>query len=115
LTGKLLGQPLWRLFGGDPKITPYASGINPTAPERLVAAKRDEGYRAFKLKIGFGAERDLANLRRLRELLGPRMPLMTDVNQAWDRETTLSMLPRLEEFGLGWLEEPVPADTPWPI
>jgi L-alanine-DL-glutamate epimerase-like enolase superfamily enzyme len=115
LTGKLLGQPLWKLFGGGPAIRPYASGINPTHPERLAAAKRDESYRAFKLKIGFGAERDLANLAALRELLGPETPLMADVNQGWDAETALSMLPRLQEFGLGWLEEPVPADTPWPV
>jgi L-alanine-DL-glutamate epimerase-like enolase superfamily enzyme len=115
LTGKLVGQPLWKLFGGEPAIRPYASGINPTHPERLAAAKREEGYRAFKLKIGFGAERDLANLAALRQLLGSETPLMADVNQGWDAETALSMLPQLQEFGLGWLEEPVPADTPWQV
>jgi L-alanine-DL-glutamate epimerase-like enolase superfamily enzyme len=115
LTGKLLGKPLWKLLGGGPTIRPYASGINPTDPEKLAAAKRDEGYRAFKLKIGFGADRDIANLAALRQLLGPDTPLMADVNQGWDVETALSMLPRLEEYGLGWLEEPVPADTPWPV
>jgi L-alanine-DL-glutamate epimerase-like enolase superfamily enzyme len=115
VAGKLLGQPLWKLFGGGPTIRPYASGINPTRPEKTAAAKREEGYRAFKLKIGFGGERDLANLKALREMLGPDMPLMADANQGWDAQTTLSMLPRLEEFNLDWLEEPVPADTPWPV
>lgn len=114
LTGKLLGRPLWKLFGGAPTIRPYASGINPTRPEGLAAAKREEGYRAFKLKVGFGAERDIANLSTLRDFLGAETPLMADANQGWDRETTLSMLPRLAEYDLGWLEEPVPADTPWP-
>jgi L-alanine-DL-glutamate epimerase-like enolase superfamily enzyme len=115
LTGKLLGKPLWKLLGGEPEIRPYASGINPTDPEKLAAAKRDAGYRAFKLKIGFGADRDIANLAALRELLGPETPLMADVNQGWDPETALWMLPRLQQYDLGWLEEPVPADTSWPV
>jgi L-alanine-DL-glutamate epimerase-like enolase superfamily enzyme len=115
LTGKLLSQPLWKLFGGAPTIRPYASGINPADPEKLAAAKRDEGYRAFKLKIGFGRERDLANLSALRELLGPDTPLMADANQGWDPETALSMLPALKDYDLGWVEEPVPADTPWRV
>jgi L-alanine-DL-glutamate epimerase-like enolase superfamily enzyme len=115
LAGKRAGQPLWKLLGGGPAIQPYASGINPTNAERLAAAKLEEGYRAFKLKIGFGAERDLANLTALRKLLGPEMPLMADVNQAWDPATAFSMLPRLREYNLEWLEEPVPADTPWRV
>ncbi|WP_311030146.1 mandelate racemase/muconate lactonizing enzyme family protein [Mesorhizobium koreense] len=115
LAGKRAGQPLWKLLGGGPAIRPYASGINPTNAERLAAAKLEEGYRAFKLKIGFGAERDLANLTALRKLLGPEMPLMADVNQAWDPATAFSMLPRLREYNLEWLEEPVPADTPWRV
>lgn len=45
---------LWRLLGGQmPRIGLYASGINPTAPERVAAERRAAGYRAFKLKIGF--------------------------------------------------------------
>jgi L-alanine-DL-glutamate epimerase-like enolase superfamily enzyme len=115
LAGKRAGQPLWKLLGGGPAIRPYASGINPTNAERLAATKLEEGYRAFKLKIGFGAERDLANLTALRKLLGPEMPLMADVNQAWDPATAFSMLPRLREYNLEWLEEPVPADTPWQV
>lgn len=113
LTGCRLGVPLWRLFGGAPRIGVYASGINPSEPDKLAAAKREEGYRAFKLKIGFGAERDVANLHALRTLLGDATPLMVDANQAWNIETALAMLPRLAPFGLTWLEEPIRADLPW--
>ena len=31
--------------------------------------KRSEGYRAFKLKVGFGRERDLTNLKALRSVI----------------------------------------------
>ena len=112
LVGRRLGQPLWRLFGGAPDVAVYASGLNPVEPEQLAAQKREEGYRAFKLKVGFGLERDLSNLRALRDLLGERTPLMVDANQAWDAQAAIEAAQAFAVFGLGWLEEPLPADAP---
>lgn len=111
LVGRRLGQPLWRLFGGTPEVSVYASGLNPVEPEKLAARKREEGYRAFKLKIGFGLERDTANLRALRDLLGAEVPLMVDANQAWDADAAIRSACAIAEFGLDWLEEPIPADS----
>ncbi|MBK6006580.1 mandelate racemase/muconate lactonizing enzyme family protein [Ramlibacter ginsenosidimutans] len=113
LVARRIGQPLWRLFGGTNRIGVYASGLNPTEPERLAAAKRDEGFRAFKLKVGFGAERDASNLRGLRDLLGDDATLMVDANQAWDVDQAAEMARRLADFRLQWMEEPIPADRPW--
>ena len=114
LAARRAGQPLWRFLGGDnDRIPVYASGLNPDEPERLVARRRSEGYRAFKLKIGFGRERDLRNLRAIRELVGPDVPLMVDANQGWTLQEALDLAPALAEFGLGWLEEPLRADRPW--
>ncbi|MBW4092782.1 MAG: mandelate racemase/muconate lactonizing enzyme family protein [Proteobacteria bacterium] len=113
LVGRRLGEPLWKLFGGRPKIGVYASGLNPSSPEQQATAKRAEGHRAFKLKIGFGLDRDVANLRALRDLLGTGTPLMVDANQAWDAATAARMLPHLAAFDLAWLEEPIAADLPW--
>lgn len=108
------GQPLWRYLGGaHDGVGVYASGINPDRPQDLAAARLAEGYRAFKLKIGFGRERDLANLAAMREVLGPDLPLMTDANQAWSLDEARAMTPQLEAFNLGWLEEPLRADRPW--
>ena len=111
LLARRLGQPLWRLFGGKPEIAVYASGLNPVEPEKLAAQKRDEGYRAFKLKVGFGLDRDLANLRALRGLLGTETPLMVDANQAWDADAAIEAVAKFEACALGWLEEPIPADS----
>ena len=114
LVARRAGQPLWRLLGGaSPTIKVYASGLNPTSPEVLAKARHDEGYRAFKLKIGFGADRDVANLRALRAALGDTVELMVDANQSWSPDAALEMAPRLEPFRLGWLEEPLRADRPW--
>lgn len=112
LAAKRLNQPLWNLLGGSAVVQAYASGLSPTHPEQLAAKKHEEGFRAFKLKVGFGVERDIANLRVLRDLLGPNTTLMVDANQAWDLENARDMSRRLAEFGPVWLEEPLPADRP---
>lgn len=104
--------PLAEALGGAVRAVPaYASGINPDRPERMAAAKRAEGYGGFKLKVGFGRDRDLANLATMRVELGPAARLMADANQAWSVADTAAMLPELAAFGLHWLEEPVMADT----
>ena len=107
------GQPLWRFLGGTRGEVPvYASGINPDQPEATAARKREEGYTAFKLKVGFGLERDIANLQALRRELGGETALMVDANQAWSVAGAMDAMAALKPFDLGWLEEPVRADTP---
>jgi len=116
LLGRRHGLPVWKLLAPDlatPAPVPlYASGLNPTGPERLAAAKHAEGYRAFKLKVGFGADRDDANLAAMREVIGPEAPLMVDANQAWALDEAITAGRRIARHNLGWLEEPVRADTP---
>lgn len=114
LVARRAGQPLWRLLGGaDDEIGVYASGINPDAPDETVARKRTEGYRAFKLKVGFDRVRDRHNLRLVRDAAGAECAVMADVNQAWDLATAIECAPRFAEFELCWLEEPLRADRPW--
>jgi len=110
LAARRLDQPLWRLLGGTPEIAVYASGLNPVEPEKLAAQKRAEGYRAFKLKVGFGLDRDLANLRALRDLLGAATPLMADANQAWGADAAIAAAGEFAGYALDWLEEPIAAD-----
>jgi L-alanine-DL-glutamate epimerase-like enolase superfamily enzyme len=101
------------LGGASPQMLVYASGLNPDEPEKLAARRYAEGHRAFKLKVGFGTERDRANLRALRGALGGNVTLMVDANQAWSLEAALDSVRALEEFSLAWLEEPLRADRPW--
>lgn len=117
MVARRAGLPLWKLLGAPlsgthPSIAVYASGINPTGPEKLAAEKLAEGYRAFKLKVGFGMERDLHNLAAVREVIGPDLPFMVDANQAWSVDEAIAAGRRMKRFNLGWLEEPVRADTP---
>ncbi len=112
LCARRANLPLFRLLGGQQARLPvYASGINPDGPLAVVQRKHAEGYRSFKLKIGFSAQQDLDHLASLRAWLGPQADLMADVNQAWDLPQASAMLPRLEPLGLAWLEEPLRTDS----
>jgi D-galactarolactone cycloisomerase len=104
--------PLWRMLGGSSgRMRAYASGINPDGCVAAAEAAMRRGHRAFKLKIGFGAERDRGNLRELRWLIGDHV-LAVDVNQGWSIAEAREQAPPLEQFGLAWLEEPLRADRP---
>jgi len=78
---------------------------------RTAEAALRRGHRALKLKVGFGTATDLANLAGLRAIAGAGM-LAADANQGWTVEQALEILPRLREFDLSWLEEPIRADRP---
>ena len=115
ILGKSLGAPVFRLLGGngEGRIAAYASGLGPEGFEPYVAASLQKGYAAFKLKVGFGRDMDLRNLKRMRELIGPDCRLMIDANQAWrTADEALDHLNVYRDFGLALIEEPVPADRP---
>ncbi len=105
------GVPLARLLGGELRpLTAYASGIGPEDPPAQMEAARASGHRIFKLKLGFPA--DERNLRAASAFLADGEILLADANQAWEIEEARRRLPGLAEYGLGWIEEPVPADLP---
>jgi L-alanine-DL-glutamate epimerase-like enolase superfamily enzyme len=106
------GQPLWRYLGGtNPVIKTYASGINPDHPEKMVNELLENGYAAFKLKIGFDEALDAENLKNIRKLI-PNDLLMVDANQAWNLPTAIERIKALTSFDLNWIEEPIRADSP---
>ena len=106
--------PLWRFLGGSGsgQVPAYASGIGPEDPAAQAAAARERGHRAFKLKVGFGRRRDLANLDRMRSELGREATIAVDANQAWSPGEARSMIRSFAPYAPAWLEEPIPADRP---
>ncbi len=114
LAARRAGLPLVRLLGGERReVRAYASGIDPEEAAATVARARAEGHRCFKVKIGFGRERDLAAIRAARAALGPGEAFMLDANQRWAPEEARAFAPTIAAFGPLWLEEPLAADTPW--
>jgi D-galactarolactone cycloisomerase len=112
LAARRAGVPLWKLLGGSPQVRVYASGIGPDDVVATATRKHAEGYRAFKLKVGFGVPRDVENLRALREVLGEDALVMTDANQAWTPGEAPARIAALAPFRPHWIEEPIMADEP---
>lgn len=115
LAARRAGKPLRALLAGDDvrnAVPAYASGLNPeTAPE-TVSRCREAGFRAFKVKVAFGAESDTRVVSGLAHALRPGERLMVDANQGWDLAEARRAVPHLGAYGLGFIEEPIPADRP---
>ena len=109
LVGKKLGQPVWRLWGLDPKRAPLTSfTIGLDSPDKMRAKVREaEDYPILKVKLGTDHDEEI--LRTIRETT--RKPLRVDANAGWDVARAKEMLPVLKEYGVEFLEQPLaPAD-----
>jgi len=109
LVGKSLGQPLWRLWGLDPKKAPLSSftiGLDTT--EKIRDKVREaKAYPILKIKLG--TDRDEEILKTIRDATDK--PIRVDANAGWDVTRAKQMIPRLKEFGVEFLEQPlVPED-----
>jgi len=124
LLGKSAKQPVYRLLGGrtKKKIPVYASRLYSMPLDELrVEAQRykDEGYKAMKLRFGWGPvdgaegmQRNVELVRTVREVVGDGIDVMADAYMGWTLDYAKRMLTLLEPFHLRWLEEPViPDDT----
>lgn len=115
LMGKRLGQPVHRLLGGmsREKIEAYGSSIFIKPAREIENDVRDflaKGFKAIKVKIGSGVQKDWETVRLVRQLVGPEVKLMVDANGAYDARTAIMLAKKLETLDIWWFEEPVPAD-----
>ena len=118
MVSKRINKPLYAMLSDKSvfHVPAYASGINSDgAVDAIKSCREDSGYSAFKVKIGFGADRDLATIDAVRKSLLPNEQLMLDANQAWDVEAAIEVLSGIESLAPGWLpgwmEEPIRADS----
>lgn len=119
LKGKFAGQPVYRMLGGARrnKIIPYATGFYHTKTDHqeellIEEAKKyvDAGFKAMKMKIGFGIEDDVKMIRAVRETIGPDVKLMVDANHAYNATSAIALAKEIENYDIFWFEEPVPPE-----
>ncbi|MEX1184381.1 MAG: L-rhamnonate dehydratase [Gemmatimonadota bacterium] len=122
LLGKAVNQPVFRLLGGrtKTKIPVYASRLYSQDIEPLAAeasAYHDQGFRAMKLRFGWGPADGAAGMhhnvdlvRTVREATGDDTDIMADAYMGWTLDYARRMIPLLEPYNLRWLEEPVIPD-----
>jgi L-alanine-DL-glutamate epimerase-like enolase superfamily enzyme len=122
ILGKASGQPVFKLLGGRTKkrIPVYASRLYSQPFEQLAeeASKyKKAGYRAMKLRFGWGPvdgaagmQKNVELLRTVRQTVGDDVDIMADAYMGWSLDYAKRMIPLIEPFRLRWLEEPVIPD-----
>lgn len=107
LVGKRLGQPVWRLWGLDPGDAPRSSFTIGIDELEVMRDKVREAADYPILKIKVGTERDEAILRMIREE-APQKTLYVDANTAWTVKQAIEAVAMLREFGVEFVEQPLP-------
>jgi L-Ala-D/L-Glu epimerase / N-acetyl-D-glutamate racemase len=111
LQGRLLGLPAWRLLGlrrtGPPTSWTIWLGDPDEMARRAERAARDGRFRRLKLKLGGSDGLDIERVRAVRAVT--HLPLQVDVNEWWSLDEALEALPRLAEFGVQYVEQPLRA------
>lgn len=108
--------PLYRALGGEAidSIRCYWTGFyfggdEPLEGrwEREASTCLDAGFRAVKIKVGQGVERDAELVGAMRGFLGPDVSLSIDANHAYTPVEAVQLARSVERHGIHWFEEPV--------
>lgn len=107
LWGKKLGQPLYRLFGLNPSKLPQTSfTIGMDEPNVMAEQAKESGHPILKIKLG--SEKDEEIVAAICKATNAK--LRVDANAGWSRERALQIIPRLAEYGLEFIEQPLAVD-----
>lgn len=114
---KKAGLPLWKAAGGTRDRIPLYStegGWLHLEPQALVddaLAMQAKGFKGSKIKIGSEhISQDAARLSAVRAAVGDSYEIMTDANQGFSLSEAIRRARMLENYNIGWFEEPLPAD-----
>ena len=110
LIGKLLGVPLFRMWGYDPAKAPnttFTIGID--TPDVVREKTRECAGQFNILKVKVGLDNDKEMISTIREITD--LPIAVDANQGWkDRNQALDMIFWLKEHGIVMIEQPMPKE-----
>lgn len=109
IAGKEYGVPVWKLLGGNYRneVPLYATGMRTDDIAAGALEAVAAGYRTVKVRTGFEDSKDIENVRRVRDAIGPDIGLMIDANQAYDLPRARRVLRQLATVQPYWVEEPV--------
>ncbi len=104
LLGQRLKQPIYRLLGLNPSAIPETSlTIAMDEPAQMAERAQQSSWPIIKVKLG--SANDLAIISKIREATDAR--LRVDVNAGWSRDQAAALLPRLAEYDLELVEQPL--------
>ena len=117
LTGKIMGQPWYRIWGLNPEKTPNTSitiSYQSDPEEMRREIEETAGFKVVKVKMGVGHDKEIVEeLRKVSDV-----PICVDANQGWsDKQHALDMCNWLADRNCLFVEQPMPkeqhADTAW--
>jgi muconate cycloisomerase len=95
----------------QPKSSVFYSGAITSARgfklRWAVLALRVFRFQQVKVKVGIAGYHDAERLRRIRRLLGSKVDLRVDANEAWPLAEVVARIRELEPFGISAVEQPV--------
>ena len=111
LFGKLLGQPLVKLLGGQRMATipAYVSGLPGANMAAKIALAKDfaaRGFSAFKYAAAVSFDGIIEEMRALREALGPQAKLMVDLHWKFNAQEAIQLIDRLMPYNPYFVEAP---------
>jgi D-galactarolactone cycloisomerase len=119
IVGQAVGKPVAHLLGRQyrTRVQPYCTALYRKDWPDLARGLAEEasgwkarGFRAMKMKVGYGPDLDVQVVGAVREAIGNDTGLAVDANCAYDVGTAIALGRRLEQFDLLWWEEPILAD-----
>jgi muconate cycloisomerase len=113
IAGKAAQVPVYKLLGGKARETIPTkwsiSGVQPSRAAEIAEWAFQQGFRCMKVKVGIDPDEDIARVRAVRNAVGPEVKLGVDANGGWNAGVVPSMIDRLQEFGIYFVEQPVAA------
>ncbi|WP_121820455.1 dipeptide epimerase [Halostella salina] len=113
LIAKRADLPLYRYWGLDPDRTVSTSfTIGLDDPDRMHEKAADAvaaGHEVLKVKVG--TDRDEAVVDAVRSA-APDARIRVDANEAWTPREAVRMSETLADYGVEFIEQPVPAENP---
>jgi L-alanine-DL-glutamate epimerase-like enolase superfamily enzyme len=111
LFGKLVGQPVAKLLGGQRRntIPAYVSGLPGSTLEQRLAVARDfqaRGFDAFKYHTAVSFDGIVQEMRILREGLGPQVKLMVDLHWKFTAQEAIQLVEQLMPYRPYFVEAP---------
>jgi L-alanine-DL-glutamate epimerase-like enolase superfamily enzyme len=114
LIGKIVDQPLWRLWGGYSSSIPliaiggYYGDVLGTIEDEMSYYQHELGLAGVKFKVGGRSPKeDARRVRRARSAVGDSWTIAVDANQGWTFEEARSFCRYVDDLDLAWFEEPV--------
>ncbi len=112
--GKAAERPVHQLLGGALRDSiEYFGFLQGETPEELAADAAQmvaTGHEVIYVKIGRGADLDVAIVSAVREAIGDRR-LRLDANEAWDALTANRMISRLMPYRPEFIEQPTHSNS----